>query len=398
MALFLWVLFPLGLAGLTSHYLAARENDIVQRASTARLGRLGASLLREEMGARSTSLAQDARTVGDPDLRSPLIRAALEGDTVAALGISSGELTLSLALAREAGDSLELHAITVPFAAESLDLLRTRAGIGAALYLRDRKARGSPGDFGPATLPVETEEDGVGPLPAGGVILPLAGPVPGPSPARILVAPLAPVNAGPSPWRTLFLILLAWASASLIWLIPPRRRGTAPGWVRKALLVGVPLLHLWVLLGALDRVVEAEADTLLRQDLIRVMAAVREGGRSPPQEEIFAATGFHLLERNGREMKSTDLPPTLDATVLGDIPAPASSTPTLGRVGHGGSRIVYAALAEETGSELLLATPEAGEGLVSFRLLLAGLGGMASLLALGFLAWGSRNSVESPSG
>lgn len=394
MALFLWVLLPVGLAGFAGHLISNLEGEAIADESTARLGRLGASLLRGEMGYRSASLSREAGAVTDPDLRSPLIRAALDGDTVAALGTSSGELTLSLALTRSAGDSLELRAITAPFAAETLDLLRARAGLRTALYLRERKARGSPEDFGPARLP----EDAQGSALQGSILLPLTGSGSGPSPARILVAPIAPRSSSFTLRRSLFLILLAWSAAGLLWLIPVRQRGSTRHRARRLTLIGVPLLLLWILLANQERTVAIDAGTLLRQDLVRVLAAIQDAGEFLSAEEIPAATGFLLVERSGGRVLNPDLPPGLDAGMLLAIPVLESRTPTLGKIEDHGRQIVYAGLAGSTESELLLIAPEAGEGLESFRLLLAGLGGMASFLALGFLARYRKDPAVGPPG
>ena len=127
----LWVLLPVGVSSVAAQTLSRGETTSLRVESASRLGNLAVLLFSEEMGARSGELIQEAPILTAPDSRSPLIQAALRGDTVAALGKSEGELFLSVALAEvleasteEAGPenqptspvSLQVRASTAPAA------------------------------------------------------------------------------------------------------------------------------------------------------------------------------------------------------------------------------------------------------------------------------------------
>lgn len=390
----LWVLLPLGLAGVTGHYLSLTENRALARESATRLGRTGVALLAGEMGKQAAALTREATLLTNPDPASPLIRAAMKGDTVAALGTSSGELTLSLALAQGTGDSLQIRATTTPFPGQALDLFHTRTGRGIALYLRGRKARAAPVDFGGEALPgispagQEIQEG----IPAGGVLLPLLEPDAGSSPARILVGPPGAAGAEPRLWPTLLAVFLAWAMGGFTWrLLSPRRTGGGRVLVLLSV-TGVPLLVLWLLLGYLGSQVEGRADELLRGDMVRVLAILKDAGGLLSLEEVPGTSGFHVLRKGGEEVLASTHPPGPTLAALVKLPLPAPAFPTLGKMEADGSRLVYAVMREAPGQGLLLSAPDTEEGLAGFRLLMGGSGGVASLLALGFLVAASRPS------
>lgn len=392
------VLLPVTLAGVMGHYLTTRESQALSRESTARLGRTGAALLAGEMGAQTRTLAREASLLTDPDPASPLIRAALLGDTVAALGASSGQVTLSLALAEESGDSLQVRATSAPFPAKAMDLFSSRTGQGAALYLRGRKARGAPVDFGAASLPGrDNPASGTGtPLPPGSVVLPLAAPGATTSPAQLLVAPLSPPERGLPLWQTGAILLLALTLCGAAWVLLSGKGRGPGGWAALISLTGLPLLLLWLLLGQMNRVMEAEAQEILRGDMVRVLALLKDAGSFLAPEEVPETSGFQLLRKRSGEVLFTTLPPGPTLTALIRIPLPPPAFPTLGKVGAGNAAVVYAIFREGPGQGLLLAAPDPAGELREYRLLLAVLGGVASLLALGFLLGSPRGPGQEP--
>ena len=387
----LWVLLPVTLAGAMGHYLTARESQALGRESSVRLGRTGAALLAGEMGIQTRALARDASLLTDPDPGSPLIRAALSGDTVVALGTSGGQITLSLALAEESGDSLRVRGASSPFPAEAMDLFSARTGRGAALYLRGRKARGAPADFGAASLPGR-ENPASGPgasLPPGSVLLPLAAPGALTSPAQLLVAPLSPPSRGFPLWQSGATLLLALTLGGVARVLLSRGR-KGPGRRTTLLsLTGLPLLLLWLLLVQMNRVLEAEAQELLRGDIVRVLALLKDGGSFLAPGELPETSGFHFLRKRSGEVVATTRPPGPTLTALLRLPLPPPAFPILGKVEAGNAAVVYGIFREGPGRGILLAAPDPAGKVNGFRLLLAGLGGVASILVLVFLL-GSR--------
>ena len=98
----------------------------------------------EEMGQQTAELATTAPLLESPDPSTPILSAALQGDTVAALGLAGPDLVLSVALAvgEEPGGggqpspTLQLRAVTRLFPARSLKRFHGRTGLQVALFLR----------------------------------------------------------------------------------------------------------------------------------------------------------------------------------------------------------------------------------------------------------------------
>jgi hypothetical protein len=87
---------------LLSGFLLQERNAVSRSLESAeRLGNLTAILLQKEVGGMAAELARQAGPLENPDSTSPVVQAAMAGDTVAALGTLSGELVLSVALAQE---------------------------------------------------------------------------------------------------------------------------------------------------------------------------------------------------------------------------------------------------------------------------------------------------------
>jgi len=376
---FFWVLLPVGVALLLSQYLAIREQETQTRVSTSRIGKLAVRLFSEEMGIKAAELALEAPALTNPDPASPLIQAAQRGDTVAALGNSSGELTLSVALAEVRGDSLQIRATTDLFLPAALNLVRSRTGRGVALYLRGRRAAGVPEDFGPEELgtPDPHSTLSLSPLAASGSLA---------SPAQLLVGSSEGSGGVGSLWRAGRVLFLAWGLGLVVWLIISlgRKRLLGPN-PSLLILSGLPLLVLWSFLVWTGREIEADGVELQRGDMVRVLALLKEGTIPLAPEDLKESTGFDLLRSEaGEVVASTLLLGPMVAELLA-LPTPLPTFPSLGTVEAGGDEFVFANLREGPGRTLTLVAPAPGGTLRKLRLLLGGVGGGASLLSLGFL-------------
>lgn len=385
----LWVLLPVGAGVLLSQHLATRETESITQASTSRIGNLAAHLFSEEMGVRAGELAQEAPILTNPDPSSPLIQAAQRADTVVALGTSSGELTLSLALLEGSGDSLRIRATTAPFHPTTLGLVRSRTGFGIALYLRGIRAISAPQDFGPERI----QEPGTPPpspspgaLQPGSAFFPLASSGKVASPAQLLVGPSRTLELGTKPWHGVLVILLAWGLGLLAWFIlPPKGMEERGPNFRLLTLTGLPLIVLWASLLWTGNRVEAGAEELQREDMVRVLALMKGGVIPLSPEEITGSTGFQLLRSEEGEIVESTLSPGPMADRLMALPIPAPTFPSLGVLEEEGQEVVYANLWEGPGRSLSLVAPTPRGSLLRLRLVLAALGGGASLLSLGFL-------------
>lgn len=383
----LWVLLPVGAGVLLSHQLATRETESLAHASTSRIGRLATRLFSEEMGIRAGELVREAPILTNPDPSSPMIQAAQRGDTVAALGSSSGELTLSVALAEGSPDSLQLRATTALFLPTTLDLVRSRTGFGIALYLRGNRAAGAPRDFGP---------EGIGGLaPLGSALFPLASSGSVASPAQLLVGPTQTPEAGWRSWRGWLTLLVAWGLGLLAWLIlAPKGKGDTGPNLPLLILTGLPLIVLWVSLFWMGERVETGAEELQRGDMVRVLALLKDGTVPLSPEDLTESTGFNLLRGEGGEMGAATLPPGPMVEELLALPLPPPTFPALGILEAEGEEVVYANLREGPGRTLTLVASSPRGTLRNLRLILAGVGGGASLLSLGFLFGAPRGKDD----
>ncbi len=387
----LWVLLPVAAAGAAGHLLQTRESLSVSRASTHHLGGVAALLLRGRMAALAGELGAEALEVPNPDPSSPLLSAALAGDTVVALGKVPEGITLSLALAEGPGDSLRIRAATAPFPQGPLELFRNRTGLGIALYLRGARGLASPPDFGPATLPPGGSR-AEGRLSSGNAFLPLAGPqASSSSPARILVGPPRPTQDTPGRRGWFWLLLLFWTPLGL-WGAdrtgPPAARR-----VPALTLNGLPLLLLWALLFGITKETGETRDDALRGDLVRVLALVKEEAAALPGPELQESVGIHLARsRNGVLLESTLPAGELEARIL-TLPLPPPTYPTTGQVEVARGFFTYARARTEEGETLTLLRPSSPEAHGRLALLLSFLGGGASILSLGYLRGGRAREV-----
>jgi len=396
---FLWVLLPVATAFGLGQTLIQRTYQLRNLESGERFGHLTAVFFLEQMSARATELSLDAPVLSDPDRSSSVIQAALRGDTVAGLGTNSGELTLSVALAEEEEDSpddspeVQIRATTQPFPPHFLTRLHGSVGYPGALYLRGQRVAEEPPGFGPEALP-----DGDSNLTAGspdtlptasgvGVLVPLGDALPSAAPIQLLIAPSLPALYLPPFWRGPGVLLLGVGLGAFALLLLLRER-EPKGPYRTNLLSLVayvaPMGTLWLgLLGQGERV-DLNSGDFSRGEMVRVMAMLREGGEKLGHEAIAQATGFGVTRILNEEVESTlDEGPLLSE--IRGLPFPPSSLPTTGVVSEEVASFAFATVREAPEQRLILTRPSTEEPLRRVRLLLAGLGGAASLLGMMFL-------------
>ena len=233
----IWVLVPAALAFGVARELEERVGGEQLQESGTRIGRLGQVLFMEEMAHQAGALARSAPVLPDPDQASPIIRAAQRGDTVAALGTSSGELVLSVALEEVAEGQPEprIRALTQPFKPLILSRIHGSVGYSGALYFRGHRVEADPEGFGPDSLSRQDLQHPIsGPTPfftqaGAGVLLPLSETASSTPPLHLLVTPSLP-SAPDLPWGTSRIVFFAGAALGLLTLM--RRNGGKEGWAR----------------------------------------------------------------------------------------------------------------------------------------------------------------------
>jgi len=414
------VLIPVAVATLCIRAVAILSVDSLDRLSVTRLGGVASLLLTREMGVQSRELGLDAPMVQEPDPESPLLRAALQGDTVAALGFEGDQLTLSVALAEGTSDSrILLRAASRAFRPTTPGLFHARTGLNVALFLRGRRALASPQDFGPMELPTGAQE--LRGLASGGtaVILPLGtkpprqsvpiqrGPEGTTSAAELLVA--SHPTTRPSPFSTggtgyLFLPLLLGA---LAWGILRPELFHRPGGTRRRLLlfptVALPLAALWTLALGMGREVSREALVVQRRDLVRVLALATEEAWGMNTGQVSESTGFQALYLEGDSVLTSTIPPGPHGDEALRIPPLLPGFPSEGSLRREGDPWLFATAEERTSipspdssgmqpaRSLVLLAPQMPLELRSFSLALSVIAGLASILSLVFLGTARRS-------
>jgi hypothetical protein len=401
----LFVLLPTALAFALAHLVRETKAEARSLESARRLGSLTTVLLREEMADQASQLLARATPRANPDTTSPVVQAALRGDTVAALGTLEGELVLSVALAEtEREDSLEpplLRAEMSAFPASALGSLAGRTGFTSALYLRgDQVKRGGPGDSLQLKVLSEklTHATRRGPAPAvteigKGLVLPLDPQHPTSTPVHLLVVP---GRAGvPRALPVLeALILLAGILGGLVLILAGR--GTAGGLARSPLtgllpLYLLPVATLWVSLILSGQQLDRAVFDFDRLEMVRALGLLRDAGRSVELAEITGATGFGAtrIRQDGGVGSSLEDEPLIRR--LAGLPPPQPSGPSTGSIGREFSEVRYASMAESDDVVLILSAQTTEGSLRTGRLFQAVLGGVASLLGLLWVFSASRS-------
>ena len=101
--------------------------------------------------------------------------------------------------------------------------------------------------------------------------------------------------------------MLAWGLGLLAWLVfAPRGKSNTGPKLPILILSGLPLLVLWLSLFRVGERVETEADELLRGDLVRVLALLKDGATPLSPEDLAESTAFDLLRGHGGEMEASE--------------------------------------------------------------------------------------------
>ena len=390
----IWVLVPAALAFGVARELEERVGGEQLQESGTRIGRLGQVLFMEEMAHQAGALARSAPVLPDPDQASPIIRAAQRGDTVAALGTSSGELVLSVALEEVAEGQPEprIRALTQPFKPLILSRIHGSVGYSGALYFRGHRVEADPEGFGPDSLSRQDLQHPIsGPTPfftqaGAGVLLPLSETASSTPPLHLLVTPSLP-SAPDLPWGTSRIVFFAGAALGLLTLM--RRNGGKEGWARTSLLVayGAPMSVMWIGLVTGCFWIELR-DTGFRQgEMVRLLAVLQEGEENLPPETLAQAIDFEVTRLSGDTVVSTIKEESLLRRTVG-LPFPTSGLPSTGVEETDPVPIAFASALGTRADRIILTGPKNRGDLQRRRLVLAGLGGVASLLGLVFLFGG----------
>lgn len=406
---FIWVLLPVALAFVAGQVQVFRTVQGRAMESRERFGRLADQLFREEMGAQAAAMAGTAPVLSNPDPSSPVLQAALRGDTVAALGTDSGNLVLSVALAAEpeiapgeapVGEegpaNVSIRAATETFPAAFLTLLRSRAGHLGAFYLRGSRVAGEPSSFGPESLSAReatgtagnpwTITTALGPA----SVIPLGGQPGAPGLLHLLVAPSSPTMGPSSPWRALALLIVgaALGLTGLFWGQVTKRGAAAsrdhPGSVPLLVSYGAVVLGLCCAFLESGNGVAADFAEAQESELVRTLALFADDGAGLRPEAVSEATGYGAYRFRGGFPGSGTGPDSIPSEVLA-LPTPGSSFPSAGLAGRGTGSFRFASFLKDSGHTLVLTATARGGALQSMRMALAVLGGVASLLGLIFL-------------
>jgi len=417
-----FIFVPVVIAFSSGLFLHKRRAVSRSLESATRLGSLTAVLLQREIGDMAAQMADQAAPLENPDSSSPVVQAAMAGDTVAALGTLSGGLVLSVAYSEaregespgEAGGPPRLRAMTAPFPAPSISSLHGRSGFGAALYFRGERVVGigGPEGFAPPTL-TDPESGTMGNArttiatslgPA--VLLPLSPDYPSSTPVQLLVTPANAGLSAPSPLAGLLTLLVGCGLGLAILLVGIGRRkqgeDSRPGFLLALYLL--PVGSLWIALALSYQVSGREARDFGQGEMVRALGILRDSGRELEAGELGDATGFGVSRfSEGRTLEST-LDDQLLIQELAELPPPPPNLPTTGIVADGPEALTYASILEDPSTILVLTGHGYEKPLRLLWLLQAGLGGVASILGLIFvfsaarLHWGREEMRRGKSG
>ena len=379
----IWVLLPVGMASLGVFHFAAEEPKNQDSASLHRMAGVARFLLREEMGKRAGEIAESAPLLESPDPGTPVLQAALRGDTVAALGLAGPDLVLSVALAIP-GDqgATQVKAMTQPFQPTSLTRFQGRTGLSAALFLRRAVVASAPPGFTPTVLQASGSGALVPSEPQGQLLLPLAPTGEGPPPVQILIEARAGGEGGGRLLPPILILLLPLLSAIGCVLFLTQSSGWAD--TRKG---AFPLLALaclpWGALVALSlgaqRGNQTRGDEVLGRDLMQSVALLQDGSRGAEWERLSEESGFEVIQRGPESsVFATFENETLRQIALSE-PPPPSDVPTQGEIESEGERWAYAASSTGPSTFLMLLAREEPAGVRRVALLLLGVAGLSGL-------------------
>lgn len=368
------VVLPVILAVAGAVLLREEEARSLQEDATARIARItGALFLRE--AALSSGTPPSAPSLDDPGAPSePRVRAVLRA-------------------------------------------VERMAGYHTAVYLDGARTWASDPEFGPDRLPagvLEAVREGKQPAVPDGemeqaavVGLPGEG---GTASLAVLAAPLVPRSAS-LPLSNLLPVLTVAVILSVVaaWVLFQTPTATEveegqrrPGRMQTALVVLIPILAGWALLGYLRRDLERVGERMTVQELSRTVALVRNRIPDAPVEELRAVTGFDATRiEGGRVMETTLESPELSAA-LAQGPSPPAGLTSSDRVRAGGEGAVYLALRQPGRGVLMLTAPDPDprvrlySNLLWFLSVVIALPGAAALLGGRLVSFPSPEARRAP--
>jgi hypothetical protein len=117
--------------------------------------------------------------------------------------------------------------------------------------------------------------------------------------------------------------------------------------------------------------------------MVRALALLNDGEDGLDLAAAVEGTGYHVTRSTDGEISLTTLPPGDLLDRVQALPAPPPTFPTTGIVGAEEYQ-AFASLRMDSGEVLILTSPVRREALRTLSLYLAGLGGIAGLLSMGF--------------
>lgn len=245
-------------------------------------------------------------------------------------------------------------------------------GYHTAVYLDGARTWATDPSFGPDRLPPGVEEAlrrgehaGAPDKVVQGAVVGLAGGE-GTASFAVLAAPVVARSAS-LPLSNLLPVLTVAVILSVLaaWVLfqPPGENGgeagrRRPGRMQTALVVLIPILAGWALLGYLRRDLERTVGEMTVRELTRTMAIVRSRIPGASVEEIRAVTGFDATRvERGSVVETTLESPGLRAG-LARSPSPPAGLTSSGRVQARTTGAAYLALRQTAGGVLILTTPD----------------------------------------
>lgn len=258
------------------------------------------------------------------------------------------------------------------------------AGYHTAVYMDGARTWATDPAFGPDRLPAEVEEAlrrgehaGAPAEVVQGAIVGLAGGE-GTASFAVLAAPVVARSAS-LPLSNLLPVLTVAVILSVLaaWVLfqPPsgaggEAGGRRPGRMQTALVVLIPILAGWALLGYLRRDLDRTVGATTTRELSRTMAIIRSRIPGASVEEILAVTGFDATRVERGTIAATTLEsPGLRAGLLRS-PSPPAGLTSFGRVQGRTTGAAYLALREAGGGVLILTTPDPDPRVRLFSMLL----------------------------
>ena len=228
-----------------------------------------------------------------------------------------------------------------------------------------------------------------------GTLLPFSETGSSSAPLHLLVAPSLP-SAPALPWGTNRVFFFAGAVLGLLTLM--RRNGGKESWAKVSLLLayGAPMSVMWIGIATGGFGIKNRDTEFRKGEMVRVLAVLQEGDEDLPPEVLARAIDFDVTRLSGDTARTTIKNECHLRRTVG-LPLPTSSLPSTGTMDTDPIPTIFASALSTAAHRTILTGPKNRRDLRRSQLILAGLGGMASLLGLIFLV-GGRTKEKSGAG